>query len=103
MIINAKFAGVCGCGCGGRIVAGSKVEWSAGAKAKLLGCTGSSTRPSGPSIRNAAPTTSTSRARSTGRPTCRGCGAWTSGRYPTCYQCSDHAMEREDMGDYSHR
>lgn len=37
MIISAKFASVCPC-CSVRIVPGTKVEWSKGAKAKHVDC-----------------------------------------------------------------
>jgi hypothetical protein len=95
MVITSKYAGVCGCGCGGRIEAGSRIDWERGRKARLLSC---ATRSAEPSV--AAPATPQRAAQPARRTHCSSCGVSLSGwdRTHGMRMCQSCRADRRDGG-----
>ena len=84
MVITAKFPSVCPC-CSSRIVVGSKVEWSKGAKATHVACSGT-----GPRVVAAAPAPVATYRRRTAYTHCEGWGSDNphAPRHGHCADCA---------------
>lgn len=97
MIITAKFASICPT-CSQRIDVGSKVEWSKGAKALHVACSGGATVASGPLSLDGRPAKIGQHWSQRGHgPAVRlcagGCGRRVGPRYAECYSCNQESLD----------